>query len=65
MKNALGVSIALVAVRYFGGVKLGVAGLIRSYKTAALDAVSNSEIIIKIIKEQIIHFLKEQVYIHL
>jgi uncharacterized YigZ family protein len=42
----------IVVVRYFGGVKLGVAGLIRSYKTAALDAISNSEIITKIIKEQ-------------
>jgi len=42
----------IVVVRYFGGVKLGVAGLIRSYKTAALEAVSNSEIITKIIKEQ-------------
>ena len=42
----------IVVVRYFGGVKLGVPGLIRSYKTAALDAISNSEIITKIIKEQ-------------
>ena len=45
-------NILIVVARYFGGVKLGVPGLIRSYKTAALDAISNSEIIIKIIKEQ-------------
>ena len=45
-------NILIVVVRYFGGVKLGVPGLIRSYKTAALDAISNSEIITKIIKEQ-------------
>ena len=45
-------NILIVVVRYFGGVKLGVPGLIRSYKTAALDAISNSEIITKTIKEQ-------------
>ena len=45
-------NILIVVVRYFGGVKLGVPGLIRSYKTAALDAISNSKIITKIIKEQ-------------
>ena len=45
-------NILIVVVRYFGGVKLGVPGLIRSYKNAALDAISNSEIITKIIKEQ-------------
>jgi len=45
-------NILIVVVRYFGGVKLGVSGLIRSYKTAALDAINNSEIITKTIKEQ-------------
>ena len=38
-------------MRYFGGVKLGVPGLIRSYKTAASDAISKSTIITKTIKE--------------
>ena len=47
-------NILIVVVRYFGGVKLGVPGLIRSYKTAALDAISNSEIITKTIKEQFV-----------
>ncbi len=41
----------IVVVRYFGGIKLGVSGLIRSYKTAAAAAINNSEKIIKIIKE--------------
>ena len=45
-------NILIVVVRYFGGVKLGVPGLIRSYKTAALDVISKSEIITRIIKEQ-------------
>ena len=45
-------NILIVVVRYFGGVKLGVPGLIRSYKTAALDSISNSEIITKIIRDQ-------------
>ena len=45
-------NILIVVVRYFGGVKLGVPGLIRSYKTAALDTISNSEIITKIIRDQ-------------
>ena len=41
----------IVVVRYFGGIKLGVSWLIRSYKTAASEAINNSEKIIKIIKE--------------
>ena len=41
----------IIVVRYFGGVKLGVPGLIRSYKTAASDAISKSIIITKTIKE--------------
>jgi uncharacterized YigZ family protein len=42
----------IIVVRYFGGVKLGVPGLIRSYKTAAADAIANATIITKTIKEQ-------------
>ena len=45
-------NILIVVVRYFGGVKLGVSGLIRSYKSAAAEAISNSIIITKTIKEQ-------------
>ena len=44
-------NILIVVVRYFGGVKLGVPGLIRSYKTAAATAISAAEILIKTIKE--------------
>jgi uncharacterized YigZ family protein len=43
--------ILIIVVRYFGGVKLGVRGLIDAYKSAAADALSNNEIIIKLIME--------------
>jgi len=38
-------NIVVVVVRYFGGVKLGVGGLISAYKTAAQMALENSEIV--------------------
>lgn len=44
-------NILIVVVRYFGGTKLGVSGLIRAYKTAAKDALENSKIITKTVNE--------------
>jgi uncharacterized YigZ family protein len=38
-------NVMVVVVRYFGGVKLGVGGLISAYKTAAQMALENSEIV--------------------
>jgi uncharacterized YigZ family protein len=34
--------VLIVVVRYFGGIKLGVPGLIKAYKTAAQDALSQA-----------------------
>jgi putative IMPACT (imprinted ancient) family translation regulator len=41
-------------VRYFGGTKLGVSGLVNAYKTAAADAIHNNIIIEKVVKEQVV-----------
>jgi len=43
----------VVVVRYFGGTKLGVSGLINAYKTAAADAIDNSQIVEKLITKPI------------
>lgn len=38
-------NILVAVVRYFGGTKLGVSGLINAYKTATQDALNNAEIV--------------------
>lgn len=45
-------NVLIVVVRYFGGVKLGVGGLISAYKTAAQMALENAIIIEKTIDVQ-------------
>ncbi|WP_320019247.1 YigZ family protein [Labilibaculum manganireducens] len=44
-------NILIVVIRYFGGTKLGVSGLIHAYKTAAADAIANTEIIEKTVND--------------
>jgi len=46
--------VLLVVVRYFGGTKLGVGGLINAYRTAAAEAIKINKIIEKVVKEQIV-----------
>jgi len=38
-------NILIVVIRYFGGTKLGIPGLINAYRTAAKDAIENAEIV--------------------
>ena len=45
-------NVLVVVVRYFGGTKLGVSGLITAYKTTAKMALQNSNIIEKTIDEE-------------
>ena len=40
--------ILVVVVRYFGGIKLGIPGLIRAYKTSTADALASARVVEKI-----------------
>ncbi len=47
-------NILIISVRYFGGIKLGVSGLIKAYKTNAKDVLQASSIIEKHIEDAIL-----------
>lgn len=50
-------NVLIVVVRYFGGTKLGVGGLVTAYKTAAAEAILANEIIMEIVTEKVrFHF---------
>ena len=42
----------IVVVRYFGGIKLGVSGLITAYRSAARDSIENADIVHLTIMDQ-------------
>lgn len=44
-------NILVVVVRYFGGIKLGVGGLVAAYKAAAYDALQNAKVIEEEVRE--------------
>ena len=47
--DSLGLSdVLVVVVRYFGGIKLGIPGLIRAYKTSTADALAAATVIEKV-----------------
>lgn len=49
--------ILVVVVRYFGGIKLGIPGLIRAYKTATADAIAHASVVEKVAgKDFRVHF---------
>lgn len=41
----------VVVIRYFGGTKLGVSGLINAYKNSASDALDNAEIVTRVVND--------------
>lgn len=44
-------NVLIVVVRYYGGTKLGVPGLINAYKTASYDAINNATMVQRVVKE--------------
>lgn len=40
--------IAVIVVRYFGGIKLGIPGLIRAYKASTADALEKAQVVEKV-----------------
>ncbi|SDJ95611.1 uncharacterized protein, YigZ family [Catalinimonas alkaloidigena] len=46
-------NVLVVVVRYFGGTKLGVSGLIVAYKTAAAEALDRARVVTEVLRQQL------------
>lgn len=46
--------ILIVVVRYYGGVNLGTSGLIVAYRTATAEAIAHSEVVTRLVEENIV-----------
>jgi len=45
-------NVLIVVIRYFGGIKLGIPGLINAYRTAAREAIEKTDIVTRIVQEK-------------
>jgi uncharacterized YigZ family protein len=54
LKSQTLTQVLAVVVRYYGGTKLGVSGLIHAYKTATAEALQEARIVEKIVKQPFI-----------
>lgn len=52
-KNEL-TDILIIVVRYYGGVNLGISGLIVAYRTAAAEVIANAEIVSQFVEEEVV-----------
>jgi len=50
-------NVVIVVTRYFGGIKLGIGGLIRAYREAALNGIEASDIVEKFYEEETSFFV--------
>jgi uncharacterized YigZ family protein len=47
-------NVLVVVIRYFGGTKLGISGLVSAYKSAAQEALEQGEIIEKVLQSRVV-----------
>ncbi len=46
-------NVGIIVIRYFGGTKLGVGGLIHAYREAAAEAINNAKIVVEEVTQSI------------